>query len=465
MLDFCNALFCRRIGEYEALEAAEDPSSLSSVGRDKPSSAQPRRLGRSEDGGAASQSLLVPPYQNCARDTSCVEFLWSRQPESDGRESAAEARAREADAIARRIVGMIAGDCSRPVRPGDVVLLFRSMSNVAIYEAALRKSGLDYYLVGGRAFYAQQEVYDLLNLLRALENPNDAVSLAGTLRSPFVGLSDESLFHLGRHKPGLWAGLHDAELRERLPAGDRPTAERAARLLRGWHAAKDRLPIARLLGRVFAESSYDAATQFEFLGDRKLANLWKLVDLARTFDRSPHFGLPEFIAQLGELVRTQPREEQAATQPENADVVRLMSIHQSKGLEFPVVFVPDLVGGGGGPQTTLATWDASLGCVVKPPPEDDPPPFGDFGQRLWKTAETLADWREDLRTLYVACTRAEDYLVLSAALPEPPRPANHWLMALVERFDLLTGQLRDLDWPAERRPAVRVVCDLGASSG
>ena len=97
-------------------------------------------------------------------------------------------------------------------------------------------------------------------------------------------------------------------------------------------------------GEVFADSGYDAATQFEFLGDRKLANLWKLLDLARTFDRSGLFGLAEFIARLGDLVRSQPREEQAATQPENADVVRLMTIHQAKGLEFPVVFVPDAGG-------------------------------------------------------------------------------------------------------------------------
>src|SRR5207249_5309302 len=117
----------------------------------------------------------------------CVEFLWWRR---DAKEFAAEARTGEADAIARRIAAMVRGQEKlvtergelRPVRAGDVVLLFRSMSNVELYEAALKRRGLDYYLVGGRAFFAQQEIYDLLNLLRALENPQDAVSLAGTLR-------------------------------------------------------------------------------------------------------------------------------------------------------------------------------------------------------------------------------------------------------------------------------------------
>src|SRR5947199_10279284 len=82
----------------------------------------------------------------------------------------------------------------RPVKKGDIVLLFRAMSNVELYEAALKQHGLDYYLVGGRAFFAQQEIYDLLNLLRGLENPQDAVSRAGTLRSSFCCLSDEALF-------------------------------------------------------------------------------------------------------------------------------------------------------------------------------------------------------------------------------------------------------------------------------
>ena len=180
--------------------------------------------------------------------------------------------------------------------------------------------------------------------------PQDGVSLAGVLRSPFCCVSDEALFVIGRGRDGLWAGLCDESTDARLPADQREPVARARRHLQRWRGLKDRLPIARLLGAVFADSGYDAATQFESLGDRKLANLWKLQDLARTFDRSGLFGLAEFIARLGDLVGNQAREEQAATQFETADVVRLMTIHQAKGLEFPVVIVPDLaaVGHGGG---------------------------------------------------------------------------------------------------------------------
>lgn len=419
-------------------------------------------------GGMDNYEPLTPHHQQI-NEGPCVEFLWC--PRED-KESATEARRREADWIARRIAGMVAAEEKlvvqrgedderlRPVRLGDVVLLFRAMSNVALYEAALRDHGLDYYLVGGRAFFAQQEIYDLLNLLRALENPQDAVSLAGTLRSPFCCLSDEALYLLARHPDGLWAGLRDDAVHQELPDDQREPADRARRFLQRWRSLKDRLPIARLLGEVLADSGYDAALQFEQLGDRKLANLWKLIDLARTFDRSGLFGLADFVQRLSDLVRSQPREEQAATQPENADVVRLMSIHQAKGLEFPVVIVPDFGATGGGPHTPVAHWDRQLGSVVRPPADEDPPPFSDLAWKLWRASEEVADWHEDLRTLYVACTRAQDFLVLSAAVPERFRPANTWMLTLANRFNLETGACIDPAIPPNQRPQVRVFSRL-----
>jgi ATP-dependent helicase/nuclease subunit A len=430
VLDFANALFARRLVDFEPLV----------------------------------------PHEPQVNQGPCVEFLWSPRAE---KENVAESRTTEAEWIAARIAAMVAPGAEplaverdagprrlRPVRPGDVVLLFRSMSNVHLYEAALRRHGLHYYLVGGRAFFAQQEIYDILNLLRALENPEDAVSLAGTLRSPFCCLSDEALFILGRHAGGLWAGLNDDAPDERLPEDQREPVARARRFLTRWRSLKDRLPIAGLLNAVFADSGFDAATQFENLGDRKLANLWKLLELARTFDHSGLFGLAEFIGRLGDMVRTQPREEQAATQPENADVVRLMSIHQAKGLEFPVVFVPDLAATGHGPGRPVAAWDPDLGCVARPPTDEEGPPFPDFAWRLFEARGELEDWHEDLRTLYVACTRARDYLGLSAALKDGFPAETTWMLALSERFDLGSGRCVAADVREESIPLVRVFDSL-----
>jgi ATP-dependent helicase/nuclease subunit A len=430
ILDFANALFARRLIDFEPLVANE-------------------------------------PQVNPG---PCIEFLWPPRAEKG---NVAEGRVTEADWIARRIATLVAPGAEalvvdrsvapqrlRAVRPGDIVLLFRSMSNVHLYEAALRENGLHYYLVGGRAFFAQQEIYDILNLLRSLENPQDSVSLAGTLRSPFCCLSDETLFVLARHPDGLWTGLYDEALDLRLPADQRERVARARRFLHRWRGLKDRLPIAGLLNAVFADSGFDAAMRFEKLGDRKLANLWKLLDLARTFDRSGLFGLAEFIGRLGDLVRTQPREEQAATQPENADVIRLMSIHQAKGLEFPVVIVPDLAATWRGPPPPAAAWDPELGCIARPPKDEEGPPFSDFPWRLFESHSEVEDWHEELRTLYVACTRARDYLVLAAALKEGSFAENAWMLALSERFDLTTGRCVAPDVAEDRKPLVRIFDEL-----
>jgi ATP-dependent exoDNAse (exonuclease V) beta subunit len=103
----------------------------------------------------------------------------------------------------------------------------------------------------------------------------------------------------------------------------------------------------------------------------------------------------------------------------------------------------------------VAGWQPDLGCVARPLAEE-PLPFPGLGWRLFLAREELEDWDEDLRTLYVACTRAEDYLILSAALPEGYQPAGPWMLTLAERFDLASGQCLAPGIEEERRPRVRV---------
>lgn len=399
------------------------------------------------EGHMANYEPLVSHRKQTA-EGPIVEFLWS-----DTGDNVTVSRRREAKAIANRIIDMIGQGMAEPK---DIVLLFRAMTNVAIYEEALRDAGLDYYLVGGRAFFAQQEVYDLLNLLRTLENPHDTLALAGVLRSPFGCMSDEGLFLLAQHRDGLWRGLCDSAHHRHLPTDDRKAARRILEWVQQWRAVKDRLPIAGLINRVLADSGYDAALQFEMLGDRKLANLWKLIDQARTFDSAGGLTLADFVQRLSELVQTPPREEQAATQPEESNVIRLMSIHQSKGLEFPVVIVPDLNAKSRGPSAGTALWDHRFGCVPRPPADEEPAPFSDWPGELWKVQEGLAEYDEDLRTLYVACTRAKDYLVLSASLPSPIKAESTAMKVLLERFDATSGECRHETLSLAERPQVRV---------
>lgn len=413
ILDFVNAVFCLPFGEsYEPLRPARPQ-----VG--------PR---------------------------PAVEFMWvSVEGGKRERGAADKLRREEADWIARRIRSMIddgepivydaasakkGQPAARAPKLGDFAILFRALTSVAHYEEALRAYGLDYYLVGGHAFYAQQEIFDLVNLLRTLASPADEISLLGALRSPFFALDDETIFWLSRHRHGLGAGLFAEQLPGELSPAQRQHVRSVAKLLADLRQLKDRLPIADLILTALARTGYDAVLLTEFLGERKLANLRKLVDEARSFDRAGVFTLADFIVQLSQFVAQQPREPLASTHSESTDVVRLMTIHQSKGLEFPIVFVPDIdrMTHGVGSGIELSR---ELGPLVRV--DSDAPRCGyDLQQVVNRRQE-----REELtRLLYVACTRAADYLVLSGAPDKFEEIKKPWLKLLADRFDLETGVLK-----------------------
>ena len=174
----------------------------------------------------------IRPSDTCR---PAVEFLWpsfatqaDEATSVDDGESAAprlsshERRAIEARCVARRLRERLeagwpvldrATRAVRPAHAGDVALLFRAMTDVWPYESALADAGFDYHTIGGSAFYAQQEVHDVINLLSVVEDPFDEIALAGALRSPFFGLSDEGLFRLAATPAdgGLTAGLYRLE--------------------------------------------------------------------------------------------------------------------------------------------------------------------------------------------------------------------------------------------------------------
>ncbi|HEY2840500.1 MAG TPA: UvrD-helicase domain-containing protein [Pirellulales bacterium] len=437
ILEFVNAMFCERLGpNYEALEASRDPLSA----------------------GPA------------------VEFLWSKfEGEPGEKPNAEDLRLTDAEWIARRLKEIFASreklvsdektKQSRPVEPGDVAILFRSLTSVQHYEAALRRYDIPYYLVGGRAFYSQQEVFDLLNLLRFLDCERDLVSLAGVLRSPFFSLVDETLFWLVQNGGDLATGLLRQAPPAQLSEEERQKTAFAAATLTHLCELKDRLPVAALVREALTRTGYDALLVAEFLGERKLANLRKLIDQARSFDQAGIFSLADFVNQLAEFVANQPQEPAAPVEPESSTVVRLMTIHQSKGLEFPLVIVPDLTRQPKGNTSSLA-YDPELGPLVRAPAAD-----GDktaCGLDLYRRVEKQEDAQEVVRLLYVAMTRAADYLVLTACADVRDEkfeaPSGSWLSLIAERYNLATGELIGAIPPHYARPQVRVTLDPPAAS-
>ena len=356
------------------------------------------------------------PNRAAATDAPAVEFLWTTpavdQPKARG--NVEEARRQEAIAIARRLRELMAEGCTetpvvdkttgqpRRLRPADVAILFRALSDVRLYEEALREQGLEYYLVGGHAFYAQQEVFDVLNLLRAVASSADEISLAGVLRSPFFALADESLFWLVESGGSLNAGLFGEALPAQLSDEERPRVAFAARTLTQLRAQKDAVAVSALLNEALDLTGYDAVLVAEFLGERKLANLHKLIEHARTADQNGN-DLNQFITQLTEFITEPPKEPLASTSAESADVVRLMTIHRAKGLEFPFVVVPDLDRPPRpiGPDAAL---EDELGPLVRIP-SDENCDEAITGMCLFEAAERTAELDERKRLLYVACTR------------------------------------------------------------
>jgi len=408
---------------------------------------------------------LVPHVEQLTPPPA-IEFLFSRGADDDGgdgdderannvggnggRETAVSRRRREADWIARRTCSLLRGS-QRLVRrrneatgkteldvprPGDVAILFRTLSNVGLYEEALREYGLDYYLVGGRSFFAQQEVYDLVNLCSYLDNPDDQISLAGVLRSPFFALTDDSLFAMVDAAGSLGEALR-APVPDYLPEQQQDQIRHAARVLDELERKKDDLPLATLLKLAVDRTGYDASLLNEFLGRRKLANLNKLLEMARQFDRSGLCTLSEFVVQLRDSITEQTREELAATHPEASDVIKLMTIHQAKGLEFPIVVLADMDWTRGGGDSG-AQYHPQLGPLV-PLPRRRGESRSNLAQRMHRLTEAQADAEENTRLLYVAATRAADLLLLSAGLPASGKWESPWLQLLARRFNLETG--------------------------
>ncbi len=392
---------------------------------------------------------LLLADQNAEPNPS-IDASRDEEESADDDPNAAQLRAREADWMARRLAGLIADptprvrtkdpktgkEILRRVTPGDIVILFRALTHVSVYENALRSYGLDYYLVGGKTFYSQQEVFDLLNLCRCLDDPDDVVALVGVLRSPFFGFTDDTLQML-RPDDGDWWNCLQASPPPGLPTVQMERVRFAGQTLAWLRGQKDRVPITDLLNAALERTGYDAALLAEFLGSRKVANLRKLIDQAATFDRAERFTLRDFVHRLQTSVLTETDEEFATTLPESGAVIRLMSVHQSKGLEFPVVVIADINRYGKSPGTA-AYLHGEWGALVRIPKE-----FGEerphLGLQMHHLEEQDADQDETLRLFYVGLTRAADHLILSAGTDAERTPKSPWMRLVAERFDLFTG--------------------------
>ncbi|HEY2433614.1 MAG TPA: UvrD-helicase domain-containing protein [Vicinamibacterales bacterium] len=306
-----------------------------------------------------------------------------------------------ADEIARLLRGETVRDrdtgVRRSARPGDVGILFRSRASHREFEAALEARGIPAYVYKGLGFFDADEIKDLSALIRYLANPSSDLRAAAFLRSRFVRLSDVALARLAPHLAASITGA-DVPL-EALDEDDRAALALARRSVPGWLRRVDRIPPADLIEELIPETAY----AYELRGARASQaweNVKKLRGVIRRIQNGGYATLPRIADHLDSL--TAGDESNAVL--EAVDAVNLMTVHASKGLEFPIVFVVNLAKGASGfPRPVRVSADeVTVGPFVSESDED----------------ERRREREETKRLLYVALTRARDRLYLSSGLKD-----------------------------------------------
>ena len=327
----------------------------------------------------------------------------------------------EAQLVARRLSHLLEGndlqvadqDGLRPPVPGDIALLLRRRRNLSAYEDALRACGIPFQVAGGRGFYQRQEIYDLANILRVLCNPGDGIALMGALRSPYFGLSDNALYALTAPQGGRLAEhLADANQRQRLAPADQEAATDAVARFQYWSELRDRVPLVELLHTILEDTGAWGFLCYGERGEQAVANVHKLLDLAREF-RGP---LADFVVRLDLLTNEEQQEGEAVL---DADALHILTVHAAKGLEFPIVVVPDLAARFNFQNSTPALIDAEKGLGLRVlNPDQDYKRTSSFIRTLINRNASRRQRAEEKRLLYVACTRARDHLLLGGALTD-----------------------------------------------
>lgn len=362
----------------------------------RPLEPKPEPPSRTSDGGTAEAA-----YLGVGRVTALIV---------DRNVCGKDKHADEAGVLARHVKALVDAGAQQ----GDIVILMRTMRHADTYAAALRGLGLEAFVASGGTYFDRPEVVDLEMLLRVVANPLDSEAFAHVLSGPMTGLSPDALALLrsaaGRNH--LWGFAKD--LSSEL---DEPDATRLAATLEvlDWaRAGAGVWGLADLIHEACERLEYDLALFSRgFEGARAWANVLKLARLAEEFEFDSPGNPQAFIEHLNLKREHDGREALAAFAAENVDAVRIMTVHAAKGLQFPITVAATL-GHRFDPneQIILGVHDGVARLGMKLPRPGGGRPLDTIGHQTVSAAEAEADLEESKRVFYVACTRAEQALVL-----------------------------------------------------
>ena len=344
-------------------------------------------------------------------------------PEEKPEEAPEDKMVLEARMIGQRILELVKGDPDHPpVQFSDIVILQRSVKGCGLMIREYEKMGIPVQLEDPKAYFDAEEVVTVLSVLNVIDNTRQDIPYAAVLHSPFGGLTDEDLARLAMRRAYRSEPLFDTA--ERLIEGgeddDFLLREKLVRIhdrIGQWKKGAVYLSIAQLIDRILTDTDYRMFAAGLPRGQRRLGNLMRLIAKAEDFEQAGNHGLFLFLRYI-EKCRIHDADFGVGGFTEEGDGVRICTIHSSKGLEYPVVFLSRLGNGYNrmdekGPMVISARYGLAPNHVRR------------IGNRYIQSTKGVQrravedlEWsetlQEELRLLYVGMTRAKDRLIMTA---------------------------------------------------
>ncbi len=292
---------------------------------------------------------------------------------------------------ARQIVGYIAKLVNEGVAYSEITLLFRSMSSVKVYEQALQHQAIPFVNLSGRGFYEKQEIIDVLNFISWLQDSKDKVNQIAVLRSPFFGISDQGLF---------WYQQGNID---NMDVGDQKKIAEAHQIYPKLQQSLVLDGAPQFLERLVTATLFLETIKALPMGDQQWANVQKLLQTSWQLWAKGYVSISDQLHYIEEILEQKGKEGEARLDAEDADVVTIMTIHGSKGLEFPYVILPDLNRELSPKNPGYFSYHPEYGLAVR----------DTTNYKQVKAALAQDELQEAKRLFYVAVTRAQEHLTLS----------------------------------------------------
>lgn len=401
--------------------------------------------------GGAKVCLLQVPYKSKDDDLGAKEDKWQK----------------EAEAIAAYLQQELP-KVEPQLRPGaSKAILLRAMTHCEILRQTLQGYGINCVVVKGKGFYEQQEVLDVLNLLAALHNRYASLELAGALRSNYFGLDDATLTQLfwqtENDKP-LWDVLQavgSGELQLNLQPEQQALAMHAAERLRSLRQAAALMALPELFAQLWDELKPEFVLSQQENGPSKLANVKKLRRLAQQYCQTKQASLAEWLQNVKDLRASSSKEPAATVQAD--DALQIMTIHNSKGLEFDLVILPQLdksVHGDTASIKYLPGKEGEQGLLGIKVPDKEMQLQNSGVYELAKEHDKVLEEEEARRLLYVAMTRAQKQLLMVGTVAEEKLPEAVIGLPAAKGWWQQLQAVYEVDWDKQESscPWVRLLC-------